>query len=115
MSKTARMLGAYLPAMVLLALAGYIVLGAFPGALITGDFLATLGQLPLISAHAFAAIGVAWLFDRNTFADLDNATERALRDAAAAGQGWALGVLVLDFLRRFLPLCAFLVFFHLPR
>lgn len=114
--KHTRMMAFVLPGMVLLALAAYIVLGAIPGALLTGDYIAALAQLPVITAHAFAAIGCAWLFDRWTFRDLCDDDEAALiqtiRSNTGFGGGPALQLLCLDAARRFVPLIAFLFFFY---
>lgn len=117
--KHTRMLGLMLPAMVVLTLCAYIVLGAIPGALLTGDYIAALAQVPVITVHAFAAIGCAWLYDRWTHRDLGDDDEEALLSNIRTGDvlyaNPALGMLWLDFARRFLPLVAFLIFFYPSR
>lgn len=118
MTKSTRMFTITLPAMLLLTLAGYILLGAIPGALLTGDLIAAIAQLPVITLHAFAAVGCTWFFHRWTFRDIDDVEEGHLRrlianTTTAAGMP-ALLLLALDFLRWMAPLCLFAWFFYPP-
>lgn len=119
MPKWAGMFFIAMPAMVLFTLVGYFLLGAMPGALLTGDLIAALAQLPIITVHAFAAVGLTWLFHRATFRDLDDDEENALRDILRSLDGdcarGALHLLYIDFLRWMVPLCVFAIFFFPQR
>ena len=120
-----------LPAMVVFSLAAYFLLGALPSALLTGDFIAALAQLAVISTYAFAAVGFTWWIRKHLVRDISNAEEADMHTAiragdltlesAAAGKrsvsrsAPVLRLLWLDFARWFLPLCAFLIFFYPAR
>jgi uncharacterized protein YneF (UPF0154 family) len=63
-SRAIAVFAGWLPLVVVLAIAGSIVLGAFPGVHTTGDQLAWLSELPVHSAYAFAVLGFTWLARR---------------------------------------------------
>lgn len=119
LSRSTRVFALWLPAMLLLALLGYVFLGAVPGALLTGDLIAAIAQLPVITLHAFAAVGFTWFFYNGTFRDIGDNEEAGLRrlilSSDFTGATPALGLLVLDFLRWVVPLCVFAIFFYPPR
>ena len=84
----------WLPGMALLALAGYILIGAITP--LTGDVLAWLSELPALCAYAAAALGCSWVIKRLYLFDLDMDTERTLHAAAESGDRNAQWVLIKD-------------------
>ena len=85
---------AWLPGLVVLAVLGFVVFGALTP--LAGDVLAWLAELPVLCAHAAAALGTAWVMKALYMHDLDADQETALHAAARAGDAGARWVIVKD-------------------
>jgi hypothetical protein len=86
----------WLPLLALLSILGWIVLGAMPGARFTGDILAWLAELPVITCHAAAAGGACVLGMHITGMNIDNVERSRLMERAANGDAAALRLLQLE-------------------
>lgn len=84
----------WLPGLVLLAIAGFVVLGGI--ARVGTDSLAFLLELPALCAYALAAFGLSWLIKSLYLYDIDRAAEKALQDRVLAGDANARWLLVKD-------------------
>lgn len=85
----------WLPLMVMLTLAGWVFLGALPRMhdYLTGDLVAWLAELPVVTCYALAA-GVATMFTMHaTGMNLDNEIRSRLLTRAAEGDLHARGAL----------------------
>lgn len=100
---------AWLPGMVVLAVLGFVVFGAL--APLSGDVLAWLAELPVLCAHAAAALGVAWAAKALYMHDLDTAQEIELHQAARGGDAGARWVLIKDRLETLVCIALALAFF----
>lgn len=105
----------WLPALVVLTVAGHIVLGAFPGVATSADTLAMLGALPAICAYAMAACAFSWLFMRNNVFLIRRRELATLWRAAAAGQKGAAGALAMYLVTWLCVLIVFAWFFYPAR
>ena len=103
----------WLPCLTLLSLAGFVVFGALTP--MTGDVLAWLAELPVICAHAAAALGAAWAAKALYMHDLDRAQEIDLHNRVLAGDAAARWVLVKDRLETLACIALSLLFFWPPR
>ena len=99
----------WLPGMVVLALVGFVVLGALVP--LTGDALAWLAELPVLCAYVAAALGAAWAAKALYLHDLDTDQERELHAAARAGDAGARWLLVKDRLETLACIALALAFF----
>lgn len=79
----------WLPLMVVLTVLGWLVLGALPGMRMTGDLVAWLAELPVITCYAIAAGAATSLTMRATGMNLDNAYRQQLIERAANGDASA--------------------------
>lgn len=75
----------WLPLMVVLTLLGWIVLGALPGMRMTGDLVAWLTELPVVTCYAIAAGAATSLSMRATGMNLENTYRAELIRRAANG------------------------------
>lgn len=75
----------WLPLMVVLTLLGWLVLGALPGMRMTGDLVAWLAELPVVTCYAIAAGAATSLTMRATGMNLENSYRAKLIERAAAG------------------------------
>lgn len=100
----------WLPVLVLLAVGGWVFMGALDPA-VTGDALAWLLELPVLCAYAACALAAAWLAKRTYLHDLDADTERELHGSAAAGDTEAQWVLKKDRLEWLVLIVLFALFF----
>lgn len=85
---------AWLPGLVVLAVLGFVVFGALTP--LAGDVLAWLAELPVLCAHAAAALGAAWVMKALYMYDLDADQETTLHAAARDGDAGARWVIVKD-------------------
>lgn len=100
-----------LPALVLLALAGYLVLGGLPGVTISGDQIAWLSELPFVTAWAMATLVAAFCAMQITGMNIENAERIALLERAAAGNRDAYRVVRLESICWFAMLALAALFF----
>lgn len=84
----------WLPLMVALAVAGWIVLGGV--ARVGSDPIAWLVELPVLCAYAAAAGGCAWLFKNTYLHDINRNVEHDLHRLAQAGDANAKWILIKD-------------------
>lgn len=85
----------WLPLIVMLALAAWLVLGALdPGS--TVDLIARLIELPITTAYAVAALALTWLARRRQRRKLTAEQEDELWRRVLAGERGALFVYTLD-------------------
>lgn len=99
----------WLPGLVLLAVLGFAVLGALTP--LTGDALAWLAELPVLCAHAAAALGCAWATKALYLHDLSTAQEIDLHKAAQSGDAGARWLLIKDRVETLLCVALALAFF----
>lgn len=100
-----------LPLTVLLVLIGWTVFSALPGATMTGDLIAWLMELPVITAYALAAGGATMLTMCWTGMNIDNGQRAILIERAAAGDRHAFRVLAMESLQWVAILTIFSVVF----
>lgn len=86
----------WLPMLTVLTVFGWVVFGAFPGVELTGDHLAWLAELPVITCYAVAAGGACILAMQVTGMNIDNAERCQLLTKAAAGDLNAYRILKLE-------------------
>ena len=99
----------WLPGLVLLALLGFVCFGALVP--LSGDLLAWLAELPVLCAHAAAALGAAWAAKALYLHDLDTEQEADLHRAARDGDAGARWVLVKDRLETLVCIALAFAFF----
>lgn len=99
----------WLPAMVVLAVLGFVVFGALTP--MTGDALAWLAELPALCAYAAAALGASWAMKKLYLHDIDTEQEIALHAAVLAGDANARWLLVKDRLETFACIILAFAFF----
>jgi len=99
----------WLPGLVVLAVLGYIVLGAIVR--IGPDALAWLAELPALCAYAAAWLAFSWAIKVVYLHDIDRPTERILQDRVLEGDTHARWLLVKDRLETFAALLLSLAFF----
>ena len=99
----------WLPGMVVLAMLGFLVLGALTP--MTGDALAWLAELPVLCAYAAAALGTSWAAKKLYLHDLDTDQERTLHAAALSGDAGARWLLIKDRLETFVCIVLAFAFF----
>lgn len=104
----------WLPALIFLALLGWILLGALDRT-IGGDVLAQLLQLPISAAYLATACAAAWLFKRTYLFDLRDEEERRLHGAALTGDPSAWRMLLLDRAEWVVLVGLFVAFFWIAR
>ena len=103
----------WLPGMVVLAVIGYIVLGAIVR--VGPDALAWLAELPALCAYAAAWLACSWVIKVVYMHDIDRPTEAVLQQRVLAGDPDARWLLLKDRLETFGALLMALVFFWPPR
>jgi hypothetical protein len=103
----------WLPLMTLLTLLGWLVLGALPGMRMTGDLVAWLAELPVVTCYAIAAGAATSLTMRATGMNLENAYRSELIKLAAAGDQAALKTLNQE-IRAWLAFLAIWSLFFFP-
>lgn len=86
----------WLPLLAILAVMGWIVIGALPGVELTGDHLAWLAELPVVTCYAVAAGGASILGMQITGMNIDNTERGQLLQKAAAGDLHAYRLLKLE-------------------
>lgn len=86
----------WLPAMVLLTVVGWTVLGALPGARMTGDLIAWLLELPVVTCWAVAAVGMAALVKCGVLREIGGTEERELHELAKKGDRNARWLIIKD-------------------
>lgn len=102
----------WLPLMVVMALIGWLVLGALPNMRMTSDLVAWLMELPVTTCYAIAAGGATVLTMEVTGLNLDNEYRQFLiADAVKNGNRSALAVISLEGLAWFGFLAIFSLFF----
>lgn len=74
-----------LPLLVLLAIAGWVVIGGLPSVVLTGDLMSWLAELPILTCYALATLVAAMAGMHVTGMNLDNADRLALMHRAASG------------------------------
>lgn len=75
----------FLPLMVLLTIVGWTVFGALPGMQMTGDLIAWLLELPIVTCYALAAGGAALLLMNILGMNIENEDRCTLMKAAWNG------------------------------
>lgn len=83
----------WLPLMVLLTVVGWTVFGALPGAQMTGDLIAWLLELPVVTCYALAAGGATIMAMNVMGLNIANEERVRLLQLAAAGDRAARDVL----------------------
>ncbi|MBN8262504.1 MAG: hypothetical protein J0L59_09280 [Xanthomonadales bacterium] len=99
----------WLPGLVVLAVVGYVVLGAIVR--VGPDALAWLAELPALCAYAAAWLAFSWAIKAVYMHDIDRPTERDLQSRVLAGDQAARWLLVKDRLETFGALLLSLAFF----
>lgn len=90
---------AVMPLMAVLAAFGFVSLGGLPGVHLTGDLMAMLAALPVVTAYACAAITLAVGFNNLYCWEPCLDTEADWHDLALAGNAYAKWLLVRNDLR----------------
>jgi len=90
---------AIMPAIALLAAFGFVMIGGLPGVNLTGDLMAMLAALPVITAYACAALTMAVGFNNLYCWEPCRGTEAGWHDLALAGNAHAKWLLVRNDLR----------------
>lgn len=90
---------AIMPMLALLAAFGFVLLGGLPGVQLTGDLMAMLAALPVVTAYACAAITMAVGFNNLYCWEPCSGTEAGWHDLALAGNAYAKWLLVRNDLR----------------
>ncbi len=103
----------WLPGLVVLALVGYIILGAF--AAVPTNMIEHLSNLPMLCAYAAAACAFTYLVKRTYMHELKSRDERKLHESAMLGNRGALIVLAVDRLATLAVLGMLLHFFRVVR
>jgi hypothetical protein len=88
-----------LPAMVLVSLAAYVLLGALPNVQLTGDQVSWLIELPILTVYAGAAVVTAATFNLAMTWEPGPHTEAGWHDRALAGDRHAKWLLIRNDLR----------------
>ena len=83
-----------LPALVLLSLIGWVVLGGLPDVTLTGDLVSWLAELPILTCYALATLVAAMCGMHLSGMNIDNADRLALLQRAASGNRDAYRVVV---------------------
>ncbi len=83
-----------LPALVLLSLVGWVVLGGLPDVTLTGDLVSWLAELPILACYALATLVAAMAAMHLTGMIIDNVYRLALLQRAANGNRDAFRVVV---------------------
>jgi len=104
----------WLPLLVVLAVGGWVVLGALDRT-VGADFLAQLLQLPISAAYLSTACAAAWLFKRTYLRDLTASEESELHSCAGQGDRNALRLIILDRLEWLVLIALFVAFFWISR
>lgn len=92
---------AVMPGIALLAAFGFVLIGGLPGVHLTGDLMALLAALPVITAYACAAITMAVGFNNLYCWEPCRGTEAGWHDLALTGHAGAKWLLVRNDLRWF--------------
>lgn len=100
-----------LPVLALLAIGGWVVLGALPGVELSPDLINRLSALPVLCVQAGCAIVMAAGFNYTCSWDPARGTEAGWHDMALAGNREARWLLVRNDLRWAYLLTLFLAFF----
>ena len=90
---------AVMPGMALLAAFGFVFIGGLPGVQLTGDLMAMLAALPVVTAYACAAITMAVGFNNLYCWEPCRGTESGWHDLALAGHAHARWLLIRNDLR----------------
>jgi hypothetical protein len=101
----------WLPMMAMLAVGGWVVLGALPGVSVTGDLIAWLMELPVLTCFALAIGGAALSTMQITGMNLENDYRRKLVERAPDGDNDAFRVLCLESVQWFVFLAFWLTLF----
>jgi hypothetical protein len=86
----------YLPAMVLLTLVGWVVLGALPNMHMTSDLIAWLLELPVTTCYAMAAGGSTLVFMQVTGMNIPNDQRSELLNMALSRNKDATRILLIE-------------------
>lgn len=100
-----------LPALALIAIAGFVVLGALPGAELSPDLINRLSALPVLCVQAGCAIVLAAAFNNLFCWEPCRGLEANWHDLALSGHAGARWLLVRNDLRWAFLLGSFLAFF----
>ena len=100
-----------LPLLAVLAIAGFVLLGALPGAELSPDLINRLSALPVLCVQAGCAIVMAAGFNNLFCYDACRSIERDWHDLALGGDSFAQWLLVRNDLRWAYLLTLFLAFF----
>lgn len=100
-----------LPALAVLAIAGFVFLGALPGAELSPDLINRLSALPVLCVQAGCAIVMAAGFNNLFCYEPCRSIERDWHDLALGGDSFAQWLLVRNDLRWAYLLTLFLAFF----
>jgi len=103
--------GVWLPLLAVLSVAGFILLGALPGAELSPDLINRLSALPVLCVQAGCAIVMAAGFNYTCSWDPARGTEAGWHDLALAGNADAKWLLIRNDLRWAYLLTLFLAFF----
>lgn len=101
----------WLPLMTLVTLAGWLVFGALPRMELTGDLIAWLLELPVVTCYAIAAGGFTMLTMHWTGINIDNEQRAELFGMALAGNRHARHLLLIETAAWLGFLCVFGSFF----
>ncbi len=103
----------WLPGLVLLAVIGYVILGAVTA--LPGNAIQTLAALPVLCAYAGAACAFAWLIKRTYLREIDKGEEQELHDKALRGNEPAKWAILLDRAEWMVLIIVLLYFFRVVR
>lgn len=101
----------WMPLMVLATIVGWTVLGALPGATMTGDLIAWLMELPVITVYALAAGGATMLTMHWTGMNIDNDRRAELFEMALCRNKDATRLLIIESVQWVAVLIVFSIFF----
>lgn len=90
---------AIMPMLAVMAALGFVFIGGLPGVHLTGDLMAMLAALPVVTAYACAAITMAVGFNNLYCWEPCRGTEAGWHDLALAGNAYAKWLLVRNDLR----------------
>lgn len=100
-----------LPALVILAVAGYVFIGGLPGAELPPDLMGRLVGMAVLSVQAGCAIVMAIAFVHLSMYEAPMALERAWYEAALAGCKNARWLIAMNSVRWLVVIGGFLAFF----
>lgn len=115
MKRSTQVFAGWLPLVVVLAVAAYIVFAALPGVHMAGDSIAWLSELPVHTAFAFAVLAFTWLTRRYYRRKLSEAECRDFWQLLMDGNPAAITVFRWDCIVWIVSLLTFAAFFFPAR